>query len=232
MTDEAPPANRYATAPAWRAVDEYLTGSLVTEGAALVPARESGAGTTMPNAEVAANQGALLGLLVRIAGARRVLEFGTLAGYSTIWLARAVGDAGQVVTLELEEANAEIARANLTRAGVAERVEVLVGPAATSAQALIDSGAEPFDVVFIDADKPSNPVYLNAALRLTRPGAVIVVDNVVRDGAVVEPNSDDPRVHGVRDVVAAIAANPLLEATALQTVGAKGWDGLIVARRS
>jgi predicted O-methyltransferase YrrM len=185
----------------------------------------------MPNAEVAANQGALLGLIVQIAGAQRVLEFGTLAGYSTIWLARAVGESGRVVTFELEEANAAVARANFEHAGVAARVEVIVGPAAESAQHLIEAGVEPFDFVFIDADKPAKPRYLEAALELTRPGAVIVIDNVVRDGAVIESDSDDPRVHGVRQVVEDIAGNPELDATAVQTVGVKGWDGLILIRR-
>lgn len=231
MSDDNTPVNRYASEPAWRAVDGYFTQSLVPEDAALVAARDSGAQTTMPNAEVAANQGALLGLLVQVTGARRILEFGTLAGYSTIWFARAAGETGQVVTFELEETNAAVARANFDRAGVADRIEVIVGPAAKSAQQLIDASAPPFDFVFIDADKPSNPVYLDAALQLTRPGAVIVIDNVVRDGAVVDPDSNDPRVRGVREVVAAIADNPMLDATAIQTVGIKGWDGLIVLQR-
>jgi predicted O-methyltransferase YrrM len=225
------PVNRYASAPAWRAVDAYFSEALVAEDAALVSARESGARTTMPNAEVAANQGAFLALLTQIAGARRVLEFGTLAGYSTVWFARAVGEGGHVVTLELEDRNAAIARENLDRAGVGGRVDLMVGPAVESAQTLIDDQAEPFDLVFIDADKPSNPVYLAAALRLTRPGAVIVIDNVVRDGAVTDARSDDARVQGVRAVVDAIVAHPELDATALQTVGEKGWDGLIIARR-
>lgn len=223
--------NRYASAPAWRAVDDYFTAALVGEDAALAEARESGVRTTMPNAEVAANQGALLALLTQISGARRILEFGTLAGYSTVWFARAVGPGGHVTTFELEEQNAIVARANVDRAGVADRVDVIVGPAAQSARRLVDQGAEPFDLVFIDADKPSNPTYLAAALQLTGPGAVIVIDNVVRDGAVADPDSDDPRVQGVRAVVDAIAANPDLDATALQTVGEKGWDGLIIARR-
>jgi len=223
--------NRYPAAPEWFAVDDYFTTALVSEDAALVAARESGAATTMPNAEVAANQGAFLALVTQIAGARRVLEFGTLAGYSTIWFARAVGPDGRVVTLELEPANAEIARQNLQRAGVADRVEIMVGPAAQSAQKLIDQNVEPFDLVFIDADKPNNPGYLAASLQLTRSGAVIVFDNVVRNGAVVDPDSDDPRVQGVRAVVDDIASNPDLDATALQTVGVKGWDGFILARR-
>ncbi|MFE9247280.1 O-methyltransferase [Nocardiopsis sp. NPDC006938] len=223
--------NRYESTSAWRDVDDYFIEALVSEDEALVAARESGATTTMPNAEVAANHGALLGLLVQIAGAKRVLEFGTLAGYSTIWFARAVGDDGNVITLELEEQNAAIARENIARAEVQDRVEVRVGPAADSARELIDSGAPPFDLVFIDADKPSNPRYLEAALELTRSGAIIVIDNVVRDGAVVQPDTNDARVHGVREVVDDISRNPGLEATALQTVGLKGWDGLIIARR-
>jgi predicted O-methyltransferase YrrM len=221
----------YPAAPEWRAVDEFFGAVLALEDEALAAARESGARTTMPQAEVAPNQGALLGLIARLAGARRVLEFGALAGYSTIWLARAVGEAGHIVTLELDAANAAIARANLERAGVADRVEVLVGPAEESARRLIAAGAGPFDLVFIDADKPNNPRYLAAALELTGPGAVIVVDNVVRDGAVVDADSGDPRVQGVRRMVADIAANPGLEATVVQTVGVKGWDGFLLARR-
>ncbi|UVI37951.1 O-methyltransferase [Brevibacterium spongiae] len=185
----------------------------------------------MPHAEVAANQGAFLGQLVTIAGAKRVLEFGTLAGYSTIWLARAAGEDGRVVTLELEPDNASIAEANFRAAGVAEHITMIVGPAAESAARLISDGAEPFDFVFIDADKPNNPAYLTAALELTRSGAVIVIDNVVRNGAVTDADSTDPRVQGVRKVVDEIAAHPELDATAFQTVGEKGWDGLIIARR-
>ena len=230
-SDKAAPVNRYASVPAWRAVDDYFTTALVTEDAALVAARGSGAKTTMPNAEVAPNQGAFLGLVAQIVGARRVLEFGTLAGYSTIWFARAVGPEGRVITFELEKANAAIAQDNFTRAGVAERVDIMVGPASDSAQQLIETNTEPFDLVFIDAAKPSNPQYLAAALELTRPGAVIVIDNVVRDGAVVLPDSDDPRVCGVRKVVEDIEANPNLDATVIQTVGVKGWDGIILARR-
>lgn len=227
---EGPVENRYAASPGWRAVDEYF-GALVREDAVLVAARESGARTTMPNAEVAANQGAFLALLAHTAGARRVLEFGTLAGYSTIWLARGLPEGGRVVTLELEKRNATVARENLANAGISDRVNLIVGPAADSAMALVDAGEEPFDFVFIDADKPSNPRYLELALMLTRPGALIVIDNVVRDGEVVNAESGDPRVIGVRAVVGALAEDPRLDATAIQTVGVKGWDGLIIARR-
>ena len=224
-------ANRYPAATEWADVDDYFTSQLVSEDEPLIAARESGTATTMPGAEVAANQGAFLALIAQIAGAHRVLEFGTLAGYSTIWFARAVGPTGSVVTLELEPANATTAQENFERAHVADRVKLLVGPAADSAQQLIDQHVDPFDLVFIDADKANNPQYLAASLQLTSPGAVIIIDNVVRNGAVIEPDSDDPRVQGVRAVVDAIATNPELNATALQTVGIKGWDGLILARR-
>jgi predicted O-methyltransferase YrrM/GNAT superfamily N-acetyltransferase len=227
----APPAHRYESPAAWREVDDYFVDALIGEDDVLAEARRSCADTTMPTAEVAANQGALLALLAQACGARRILEFGTLAGYSTIWLARAVGEEGRVVTLELEESNAAIARENLRRAGVSGRVDVLVGAAADSAATLVDDGAEPFDLVFIDADKPNNPRYLAAAMELTRPGSLIVIDNVVRNGSVTDAASADPRVQGVRAVTRDIAEDPGLEATAVQTVGVKGWDGMIIARR-
>lgn len=223
--------NRYQSFDAWHEVDNYFTEMLIEEDEALVEARLSGSGTTMPNAEVAVNQAALLQLLVKISGAKRVLEFGTLAGYSTIWFARAVGSDGFVCTLELESENADVARRNFVRAAVIERIELMVGPAAASVEALLFSKVAPFDLVFIDADKPSNPSYLEAALALTGSGALIILDNVVRNGAVVDANSDDPRVIGTRTAAQMIAEHPELEATALQTVGVKGWDGLIVARR-
>lgn len=225
------PVNRYPAAPAWQAVDNYFAKALVEEDMALVAARESGQETTMPNAEVAPNQGAFLAMLVQLCGAKRVLEFGTLAGYSTIWFARSVGANGHVVTLELEPQNIAVARANIARAGVADRVSIMGGPAAESARELINEDTEPFDLIFIDADKPSNPTYFEAALQLTGPGALIVIDNVVRNGGVADDASQDGSVRGVRAVVDAIAANPDLTATVLQTVGVKGWDGFILVRR-
>lgn len=221
----------YESEKAWREVDAYFVDTLVPEDDALAQARLSGRQTTMPKAEVAANQGKLLALLCQIAGAKRVLEFGTLAGYSTIWLARAVGAQGHVTTLELEPGNAAIAAENLHRAGVADRVAIITGPAAESAQRLIADGAQPYDFVFIDADKPGNPAYLKASMALTGPGSVIVIDNVVRNGAVTDPSSPDGRVQGVRAVFADIAQDARLEATALQTVGSKGWDGFTIIRR-
>lgn len=235
MTDPQPdgaPKHRYDSIAAWREVDAYFSSLLASEDDPLIRARESGSHTTMPNAEVAANQGALLGLIAQIAGAERVLEFGTLAGYSTVWLARAVGAQGRVVSLELDDQNAKVARSNFARAGVSEIVDVIVGPAAQTAQELIDAGTEPFDLVFIDADKPNNSAYLEAALELTRAGAVIIIDNVVRNGAVTDEASGDPRVIGVQRVTQMIADHPELDASAVQTVGVKGWDGLIIARRT
>lgn len=201
----------------WETVDHYLSDTLLPT--AHVAIREG----TMPGAEVTPAQGAFLALLARMSGARRVLEIGTLTGYSTIWLARA---AEHVTTLELDPGNAEIARRRLKEAGVAGRVDLRVGPAAETLATL----AGTFDLIFIDADKPNNPIYLREALRLSHPGTVIFADNVVRDGHVTDPGSDDPRVRGVRRFLEMVAADPRLEATALQTVGAKGWDGFALIR--
>lgn len=217
------------TGPDWAAVDEYLVATLVDEDPSLAAARDHGRAAGLPAIEVAPTQGKLLALLCTMTRARRVLEFGTLAGYSALWFARAVGPEGHVTTLELDPAHAAVARDNLARAGVAHRVEVLEGPAERSAQALADAGTEPFDLVFIDADKPSNARYLEQAVALSHPGTVIVVDNVVRAGAVADAGSDDPRVLGSRRVLSALAEHPRLDATALQTVGSKGWDGFALA---
>lgn len=213
----------------WAAVDAYLTGTLVDEDPDLVAAREAGRAAGLPAIEVSPLQGKLLALLCTMTGARRVLEFGTLAGYSALWFARAVGPEGHVTTLELDPVHAAVARENLARAGVAHRVDVHEGPAAETARALVDAGTEPYDLVFIDADKPGNSRYLELAVALSRPGTVVVVDNVVRAAAVADAGSDDPRVQGSRAVLDAMAAHPRLEATALQTVGSKGWDGFALA---
>ena len=162
-------------------------------------------------------------------GARHVLEIGTLGGYSTIWLARAVPEDGRVVTLEADAQHASVARLNIARAEVEERVILMEGPAEASLDDLVRR-SERFDLVFIDADKPNNPLYLERALELTHPGSLIVADNVVRDGAVADARSEDPRVRGVRAFTEALARDPRVEATAIQTVGAKGWDGFVLAR--
>ena len=205
----------------WNAVDDWIEGRFVPEDAALEGALTAQAAGGLPEIQVSAAQGRLLELLVRMSGARSVLEVGTLGGYSTIWLARGVGPQGQVLSLELEPHHAEVARANLDAAGVGDIVEVRVGPAAESLAAL--SGT--FDFVFIDADKPSTPTYFTEAVRLSKPGTVIVVDNVVRGGAVADPASTDAGAPGIRAFAEIVAHDPRLRGTAIQTVGRKGYDG-------
>jgi len=214
----------------WAAVEAYLVEELVAEDPALAAARDAGRAAGLPAIEVAPTEGRLLWLLCRVVGARRVLEFGTLAGYSTLWFADAVGPGGHVTTLEIDATHAAVARENFARAGVADRVRLIEGPAGDSAEALVVAGEHPFDLVFVDADKPGNARYLDLAVRLSRPGTVIVVDNVVRQGAVVDAGSQDPRVVGSREVLHALGTHPRLDATALQTVGSKGWDGFALAR--
>ncbi|WP_437338296.1 O-methyltransferase [Sorangium sp. So ce394] len=213
----------------WSAVDRYITDLLVPPDAALDAALEASAAAGLPPINVAPNQGKLLNLLARIHGARTILEIGTLGGYSTIWLARALPAGGRLITLESEPKHAEVARANLDRAGVADRVELRLGRALDTLPKLAAEGRGPFDLIFIDADKPSNPDYFAWALKLSRRGSVIVVDNVVRRGAVVDPGSADPNVQGVRRLYELLAAERRVSATAIQTVGAKGYDGLAVA---
>ncbi|MBA3959281.1 MAG: O-methyltransferase [Chloroflexi bacterium] len=213
----------------WTAVDSYISDLLVRPDEALEAALEGSEAAGLPAIQVAANQGKLLHLLARLQGARSILEVGTLGGYSTIWLARALPPGGRLITLELEPRHAEVARANIARAGLAERVEVRVGPASESLPRLTQEGVEPFDLVFIDADKEGYPDYLGWALRLTRPGSLIVADNVVRGGALIDPDSSDPRVQAVRRFIELVAAEPRLDATVIQTVGSKGYDGLAFA---
>ncbi|MEV6074806.1 O-methyltransferase [Streptomyces sp. NPDC052069] len=211
----------------WTAVDNYFNGLLVGPDEALDAAVGASGAAGLPAIQVAPNQGKLLNMLARLQGARTILEIGTLGGYSTIWLARALPAGGRLVTLEFDPAYAEVARANIARAGLAEVVEVRVGPALETLPALAAEGYGPFDVVFIDADKPSNPDYLAWSVELTRPGSLIIADNVVRDGDVVDADSTDPKVQGVRRFTELVAADPTLSATALQTVGDKGYDGLM-----
>ncbi|WP_327275229.1 O-methyltransferase [Streptomyces sp. NBC_01224] len=213
----------------WTEVDDYFNGLLVGPDEVLDAAVEASEAAGLPAIQVAANQGKLLNLLARLQGARTVLEIGTLGGYSTIWLARALPEGGKLVTLEFDPECAEIARANIERAGLSEIVEIRVGRALDTLPELAAEGHGPFDVVFIDADKPSNPDYLAWSLKLTRPGSLIIADNVVRDGEVVDGGSDDPKVQGVRRFTELVAAEPTLTATALQTVGSKGYDGLMMA---
>jgi predicted O-methyltransferase YrrM len=217
------------SAERWNAVDEYTAGLLLGEDPVLDAAVQASAEAGLPPIAVSPNQGKLLNMLVRLHGARSVLELGTLGGYSTIWMARALPADGRLVTLELSPAYAEVAGANIERAGLSALIEIRVGPAADGLRALIDAAAGPFDLIFIDADKVSTPTYFELALQLSRPGGVILTDNVVRDGALIDPDSDDPGVHGMRRFLELAGAEPRVTATTIQTVGSKGYDGFTLA---
>ena len=209
----------------WTAVDRYITDTLLSPDAALEAALKSSAEAGLPSINVTPNQGKLLQLLAQAQGARNILEVGTLGGYSTIWLARALPPGGRLITLEFEPKHAEVARANITRAGLADVVELRVGPALETLPQLATERRGPFDFIFIDADKANYPGYFQWALKLSRPGTVIVADNVVRKGAVIDATSNDPLVQGVRRFHELVAAEPRVSATAIQTVGSKGYDG-------
>ena len=209
----------------WTAVDEYFTGLLVPEDEALEAAREESAAAGLPAIAVSPAQGKLLHLLALTAGARSVLEIGTLGGYSTIWLARALPADGRLISLEADEHHAVVARDNVARAGLSGRVEIRVGRALDTLPGLHDEDPDPFDLVFIDADKANIPGYFEWALRLTRPGSLVIVDNVVRAGAVVDTDRDDPDVEGVRRFAEQLATERRASGTVVQTVGAKGYDG-------
>jgi predicted O-methyltransferase YrrM len=216
------------TEPDPKALDELFNRVLQTEDAELTSAREAGTAAGMPAIEVSAQHGKLLFILATAMGAARVLEIGTLAGYSTIQLARAVGPGGRVVTLEYEPKHAEVARENLARARVDDHVEVIVGAALDTLPTLAGRG-ETFDLIFIDADKENNVAYVEWAIKLGAPGSIIVVDNIARFGRVLDPAPDDLQARAVRDMLEMMGANPRLEAAAIQTVGTKGWDGFAVA---
>lgn len=211
----------------WTAVDSYFADRIVGHDPVLEAALANSA-AGLPAINVTPTQGKLLHLLAKLGGAKRILEIGTLGGYSTIWLARALPAGGHLVTLEYEPRHAEVARANPDRAGLSAVVEIHVGRAVDTLAKLAAEQVSPFDMVFVDADKPSNPEYFQWALRLTRPGGLIVVDNVVRTGKVADPDNADPAVVGTRRMFDLIAAEPRVSATAVQTVGGKGYDGLAV----
>jgi predicted O-methyltransferase YrrM len=213
----------------WTAVDDYIVDLLVKPDDALNAALSTSAAAGLPSISVSAAQGKFLHLLAKIHGAKRILEIGTLGGYSTIWLARALPSSGRLVTLELSEKHAEVARANIDRAGLSPLVEVQVGPALESLARLVAEKADPFDLVFIDADKANLAEYFGRALQLSRPGTVIVADNVVRRGAVIEQGNEDPNVQGVRRLNELISREKRVTATEIQTVGSKGYDGFALA---
>jgi predicted O-methyltransferase YrrM len=212
----------------WEAVDDYISNLLVGEDRALRAARQASDEAGLPAIALSPAQGKLLHLIACIRGARRILEIGTLGGYSTIWLATALPDDGHLISLELEPSYAEVARANAERAGLAGLIEIRVGPALDTLRELIDEGAGPFDLTFIDADKRNTPEYFQLALELSRPGRVIV-DNVVRDGALVDADSQDPGALGMRRFHELLSRTAGVSATTIQTVGLKGYDGFTLA---
>ena len=213
----------------WAAVDHYIGERLVPSDPALEAALEANAAAGLPAIDVSPVQGKLLHVLALTKGARRILEIGTLGGYSTIWMARALPAGGRLVSLEREPRHAKVARANLKRAGVSGKVEIRVGPAADSLAELVKKRAAPFDLIFIDADKENIPAYIGWALKLAKRGTLMVIDNVVREGAILNAASKDPDIQGVRAMFELLAAEPRLSAAAIQTVGTKTWDGLALA---
>jgi len=212
----------------WHAVDDFISSHLLSADPALEHALAASASAGLPQIQVSAPQGKLLMLLARLRGARSILEVGTLGGYSTIWLARGLSAGGQIVTLEASAKHVEVAQANLANAGLSGIVDVRLGPALDTLPKLAAEGRT-FDMVFIDADKSNNPSYFTWAVRLAMPGALVVVDNVVRNGAVIDASSTDANVQGTRRLYEQIAAEPLATATAVQTVGNKGYDGFVMA---
>lgn len=213
----------------WSEVDDYLAAALLPPDAALEAALAASSAAGLPAIQVSATQGKLLELLARIRGARRILEIGTLGGYSTIWMARALPEDGRLVTLEADPRHAQVATANLARAGFGDRVEVRVGKALDTLPGVEADRLGPFDLFFIDADKANIPEYMRWAMHLASPGAVIVVDNVVRGGAVADADSGNEAVEGARRLIDMLAAEPRLDATVIQTVGSKGYDGFALA---
>jgi predicted O-methyltransferase YrrM len=218
------------TTDAWTAVDAYFEEKLLPADPILEEALRSSAAAGLPSIQVSPSQGKLLHLIAKALGARRILEVGTLGGYSTIWLARALPADGRLVTLELNPAHADVARANITRAGLGEKVEIRLGPALETLPKLLSEQRGPFDLVFLDADKPNTRAYFDWALRLSRPGSLVVVDNVVRKGELANGSNNDPNVRGMRLFLEALASERRVSATGIQTVGKKGYDGFVLAR--
>lgn len=213
----------------WKQVDHYITDRLIPADPVLEESQAANAAAGLPAIDVAPNQGKLLHLLAQIAGARKILEIGTLGGYSTTWLARALPEDGRLITLEFDPKHADVARKNIARAGLDGMVTVRQGAALDTLPKLVEEGEGPFDLIFIDADKKNIPNYLTWSLKLSRKGTLILVDNVIRDGEVIDATSQDPNVQGARQLFDMLKSEPRLQATALQTVGSKGYDGFAMA---
>jgi predicted O-methyltransferase YrrM len=214
----------------WSAVDRYITEKIVLQDEALNAALAANAAAGLPAIDVTAPQGKLMNLLAQIQGARTILEIGTLGGYSTIWLARALPPGGRLITLEAEPKHAQVAQTNIARSGLAHQVDLRLGPALETLQDVFSEYGATFDFVFVDADKVNTPEYFKWSPRLCRPGALIIVDNVIRNGAVADPASEDENVQGMRRFFDMVSAEPRVSATAIQTVGAKGYDGFALLR--
>ena len=212
----------------WTEVDQYFSDRLIPGDPILESALEASLAAGLPEIAVSPNQGKLLQILAQITGARSILEIGTLGGYSTIWLARALPAGGRLITLELDPRHAEVAKANVSRAGLKDLVDVRIGDALKTLPKIAAERRGPFDLIFIDADKEHIPEYFDWALKLSRAGTLIIVDNVVRDGGVIDPDSTDPRIQGVRRFVEQLRATPGVSGTAIQTVGIKGYDGFAI----
>jgi predicted O-methyltransferase YrrM len=213
----------------WTAVDKYICDQLVHSDSLLEEVLDVSSAAGLPPIAVTPNLGKLLYLFARIQGAKKILEIGTLAGYSTIWLARALPPGGRLISLEADPKHAEIARNNIARAGLAEVVEIRLGSALEMLPRVAAEGLGPFDLIFVDAEKRDNPEYFAWSLKLSRPGSVLVFDNVVRDGAVIDPANTTPSIQGIRRFNELVAAEPRVSATAIQTVGSKGYDGFAIA---
>lgn len=213
----------------WSTVDQYIDDELALTDPVLAAALAANTDGGLPAIDVTASQGKLLYMLARLAGARRILEIGTLGGYSTIWLARALPPDGQLITLEFEPKHADVAKSNLQRAGFSKIVDVRVGAALDALPVIEAEKGGPFDLFFIDADKVNNPVYFDWAIKLSRPGSVIIVDNVVREGGLADASSDDPAIRASRKVTELLGSDPRVDGTVIQTVGTKGYDGFAIA---
>lgn len=213
----------------WKQVDQYITERLIPADPVLEESQAANAAAGLPTIDVAPNQGKLLHLLAKVAGAKKILEIGTLGGYSTTWLARALPVGGRLITLEFDPKHADVARKNIARAGLDGVVTVRLGAALDTLPKLVEEGEGPFDLIFIDADKKNIPNYLTWSLKLSRKGTLILVDNVIRDGEVIDASSKDPNVQGARQLFDMLKTEPRLQATALQTVGSKGYDGFAMA---